>query len=143
MAILISALVEQYMSPSLEQLEDNDWGPPNWQSHLVTICYQLRKKDIDALSTEELRVMIGQNIGIPHLLPIALNMLEANPLAEGSCYPDDLLHSVVLIKTDFYQSETLLARRVASICRQAIPGLTSEDSTLCKLFSDFADKWES
>ena len=35
--------------------------------------------------------MIGQNIGLFYLVPIALDVLERNPLARGNFYPGDLL----------------------------------------------------
>ncbi len=31
--------------------------------------------------------MIGQSIGLPSLVPLALDILEQNPLAEGECRP--------------------------------------------------------
>ena len=42
--------------------------------------------------------MIGQNIGLVYLVPLALNELRKCPLAEGDYYPGDLLNMV--LRTD-------------------------------------------
>lgn len=43
------------------------------------------------LSPGDLRVLIGQQEGLRWLLPIALRVLIADPLVEGSYYEGDLL----------------------------------------------------
>lgn len=44
---------------------------------------------------EDLRIMIGQNIGLCYLMPLAIKVLEENILAEGDFYGGDLLKSVL------------------------------------------------
>ena len=52
---------------TLTELEGKDWGPPTFESHLVTTIYQLRHKPLDAFTVENLRIMIGQNIALEWL----------------------------------------------------------------------------
>jgi len=80
---------------SLEELEGVEWGEPRFDSHLARTCHRLRTKPLDAFTFEELRIMIGQRIGLPHLVPRAVAALEREPLAEADNYPGDLLASVV------------------------------------------------
>ena len=47
--------------------------------------------------------MIGQKIGTQHLLPYALDRLEQNPLAEGDCYPGDLLSSILRLPSEYWE----------------------------------------
>ena len=88
---------------SLEQLENEEWGPPTVDSYLASTCHMLRKKPIGEFSTEDLRIMIGQNIGTMFLIPLALEKLADNPLAESHYYPGDLLSSVLTLPNSFWK----------------------------------------
>jgi hypothetical protein len=88
---------------SLEELEGVIWGEPQYSSYLVVTCHHLRKKPLDEFIVEDLRIMIGQNIGLPYLLPLALAHLRENPFASGDYYDGDLLKSVLTVKPEFWQ----------------------------------------
>jgi hypothetical protein len=79
---------------SLQQLEEQDWGEPTFDSHLVHDCHRLRRIPLKDFTLENLRIMLGQDIGTKYLFPIALEHLEHNPLAEADLYEGDLLVSV-------------------------------------------------
>lgn len=87
----------------MDELEEVTWGEPPYDSSLVQTCHRLRKKPIGKFSVEDLRIMIGQQIGLFFLVPIALEVLEKDPLAEGDCYPGDLLNSAMNIDSTFWQ----------------------------------------
>lgn len=79
------------MSETIEKLEGVAWGEPEYDSNLVTTCHQLRKKPIDEFGIEDLRVMIGQNIGTKHLMPRALKLLRrtrslGTTTTQANCY---------------------------------------------------------
>ena len=38
--------------PTLEELESEVWPAPEFDSHLIVTCYQLRKKPIEDFTTE-------------------------------------------------------------------------------------------
>lgn len=42
-----------------------------------------------------MRLLIGQDVGLPYLLPLALKVLRDNPMAEGDMYEGDLLSAVL------------------------------------------------
>ena len=83
------------MTRTLEELERSNWGEPTFDSYLVTTCHALRRKPLADFGTEDLRIMIGQNIGVSFLLPLAVRVLQADPLASGDCYHGDLLVAVL------------------------------------------------
>ncbi len=56
---------------------------------------ELRRKPIGDLTVEGLRVLIGQNVGLACLLPLAVEILGGNPFAEGDMYEGDLLAGVL------------------------------------------------
>lgn len=104
---------------TLEELEGKKWGPPSYPSHLVQTCHALRSKPIGTFTVEDLRIMIGQKMGLPHLIPVALDMLEQDPLAEGDYFPGDLLQNVVLA-TEFLQQHPTLKARALEVTRRAL-----------------------
>ncbi len=111
---------ELIMKKTLEQLENDYWGEPAYDSYLVTTCHRLRRKPIDDFTTEDLRIMIGQNIGLKYLIPLAMNILRDNPMASGAFYGGDLL--AVTIKCDGVQKirNDGLQGELAQLCLKAI-----------------------
>lgn len=59
--------------------------------------------------------MIGQRIGLPWLFPLALEALEAEPLAEGDFYPGDLLAAVLRVGPDLWLGEPVWRSRTAAV----------------------------
>ncbi|MEU0602492.1 contact-dependent growth inhibition system immunity protein [Streptomyces sp. NPDC006393] len=81
---------------SLEELERDRWPAPSGDAtRLVATAHELRRKPIGALTVEDMRLLIGQNIGLTHLLPLALEVLRLDPMAEGDMYEGDLLVAVL------------------------------------------------
>jgi hypothetical protein len=92
-------------SKSLDELDPPAWKDSGVASSLVATCHQLRRKPIGEFSTEDLRIMIGQSIGLRWLVPLALELIKEHPLAEGDFYPGDLLNSVLRVESDFWDRE--------------------------------------
>lgn len=81
---------------TIEEIEGVSWPEPGPEAtFLIQRCTQLRRKPLSQFTTEDLRLMIGQQIALPILLPNAVDLLLADPLAEGDYYPGDLLLNVV------------------------------------------------
>ena len=111
---------------SLQELENKDWGEANFDSHLVKECHRLRRVPLKEFSVEDLRIMIGQNIGLEYLLPLALDKLRQNPLAEGHFYPGDLLVSVLQTESSFWSAHPTLKTEAKQIADEAfeIPSIS-------------------
>jgi hypothetical protein len=110
----------------LQELEHDDWGEPNFSSHLVTTCHRLRRKPLNEFSVEDLRIMIGQGIGSRFLIPIAIDRLEEEPLAEGDFYPGDLFTAVLRTDESFWAGhpECLIrARKIVRRVKDSAPSL--------------------
>ncbi len=80
---------------TLEQLENEVWGEPEFNSHVVTRCHELRKIALKDLQIEDMRLMIGQGFSLEYLIPLAIEELKKNIAAEGDFYEGDLLISVI------------------------------------------------
>jgi hypothetical protein len=92
------------LGKTIEQLEKKYIETQAGDSYLITTCENLRKKLLKDFESEDLRIMIGQNIGLKYLIPIAIEVLENNILAEGDFYVGDLLKSVLTSDKAFWKT---------------------------------------
>jgi hypothetical protein len=104
-------------SRTLQDLEGDDWGEPEEgdDSHVVTTSHALRRKPLREFTAEDLRFMIGQQIGLQYLVPIALELLSRDPLASGHLYRGDLLLTVLRIDRAFWGEHQELIGDVESV----------------------------
>jgi contact-dependent growth inhibition (CDI) system CdiI-like immunity protein len=107
------------LDKSLQELEHKDWGEPTYDSYLVTTIHRLRRVPLRQFTVEDLRIMIGQNIGLQYLVPLALEHLRRNPLAEGDYYPGDLLKMVLSADAKFWQNHPEWRKEVDEIAQRA------------------------
>ena len=116
-------------SKSLQHLEGQDWGEPTYDSHLVTECHRLRCIPLREFTAENLRIMIGQQIGLPYLIPLALEMLRGNPFIAGDLYEGDLLAAVLRADSRFWIASPELRAEAARIAQLALSLLPTLDDT--------------
>ena len=107
-------------SKSLQELDGQDWGEPTFDSHLVTECHRLRRVPLRDFTVEDLRITIGQQIGLDYLIPLALERLEDDPFAEGAYYPCDLLVSVLRAEVRFWRIHPELRESLIAITERAV-----------------------
>jgi hypothetical protein len=104
---------ESLLSRTLAQLERGSLPPSReTDTHLVRTCLDLMQIPIGQLTTENLRMLILQDIGLKHLIPLALDKLETDPFAAGDYYDGDLLHAVVRASVKFWSAEPQLRLRL-------------------------------
>ena len=87
--------MKQNRNLTLEEIDGELWGTPVYPSQLVATCHALRRKALKDFSIEDLRIMIGQGMNLRELMPLALEQLDMDPMAEGDFYPGDLLYNVL------------------------------------------------
>jgi hypothetical protein len=118
-------LTPSELDKSLQELEQSDWGDPTYDSHLVTTVHHLRRVPLRQFSVEDLRIMIGQSIGLPYLVPLALQHLRKDSFAEGDFYPGDLLKSVLTVDRDFWRDHPQWRDEVRDIASRTLARLHS------------------
>lgn len=64
--------------------------------------------------------MIAQQIGLATLMPMAIEVLSENPLAEGDFYPGDLLKVALEVDDEWYQAHSAHAQQLSDIAEEAI-----------------------
>jgi len=118
-------------SKSLQELEGLDWGDPTFDSHLVIECHRLHRVPLCEFTVEDLRITIGQNIGLQYLVPLAIEQLSENPLAEGNYYPGDLLSNVLRADAAFWREHPDFYQQLIPIAERAL-SIASADEDICK-----------
>jgi CDI immunity proteins len=118
---------------TLDELEAVRWGEAPVDSYLLSTIHRLRKKPIGEFSVEDLRLMIGQGLGLRFLVPLALEAVERNPLAEGDYYPGDLLANLLRVDPGFWTTEWEWRDRLGSV----IDGLTDVPKELIEPVAAF------
>lgn len=90
---------------TLEQLEDDYWGPaPTKTTPVIRRSFELRQKTLDQFTPSDIDHMISQRIGLEYLINRAAGTLFDNPLLEAWAYSGDLLLTVISVGPDFWQS---------------------------------------
>ncbi|MCB1067416.1 MAG: hypothetical protein KDK56_04440 [Simkania sp.] len=102
---------------SLQELENSNWGEPKYPSHLVTECHRLRRVPLEEFTVENLRIMIGQNISLHFLIPLAIEYLEKDPLISGDMFEGDLLLAVLRSDPKFWEERPDLKHHVYDIAK--------------------------
>lgn len=98
---------------SLEELERDRWPvPPGDATRLVATAHALRRKPIGELTVEDMRLLIRQNVSLAHLLPLALEVLRLDPMAEGHMYEGDLLAAVLTRSPEVWGKSPELGREL-------------------------------
>jgi hypothetical protein len=90
------------LSKSLQDIDGEDWGEVTGPTDLVVTCHRLRRKPLRDLDDHELRIGIGQAIGLSYLVPVALARLEADPMIQATFFPGDLLKNVLKAPAQFW-----------------------------------------
>ncbi|MEH0984684.1 contact-dependent growth inhibition system immunity protein [Micromonospora sp. CPCC 205556] len=116
---------------TIEQLEREVWPDPGPDAtFLVSRCAELRRKPLAEFTVEDLRIMLGQEIGVPALLPRAVQVLLRDPLAEGDHHPGDLLLNVLRLPDSAWSNLRAERQRLASVLAELVAGFPFSDPDL-------------
>ena len=103
-------------SKSIAELEGVEWPPLKGGAPPSALrCHALRKKPISQLEVADLRLLIGQDVGLPFSVPLALDILERDPLIEAEHYRGDLLAAVLRAAPQFYGERPEVRSRVEKL----------------------------
>lgn len=110
-------------------------GSPPFRSSLIDRCERLLVTPLRDFKPGDLRVMLHQRFYPETLVPLALPLLEQEPLLDANRYPGDLLSSVLHQNAAFWSNSPDLFLRVHAITDRAFP----EDELLEPVRRDIED----
>ncbi|QKJ28824.1 hypothetical protein HQ865_03300 [Mucilaginibacter mali] len=112
-------LEQNWRSKSVTVLENSDYGDPETApTPLVKRCLEYVRIPVGNLDIEQLRLLIGQQIGLPYLIVQALTHLEKDILSEGDFYPGDLLKSIISVDVLFWKAHSDLYRQLKTLIKK-------------------------
>ena len=109
----MEAFENNWRQKSIENLEKDYWGPPPKDSTpLVDKVHHLRAMQIEKLEVKDIRLLIGQGVGLKFLIPLALDILRDDLFTEAEFYPGDLLQKIMNVDDDFWANDVGLKVQV-------------------------------
>lgn len=100
----MKALENNWRQKSIENLEKSFWGqPPTDSTPLVEKVHRLRTIQIEKLEPKDIRLLIGQNVGLKYLITLALDILRNDLFIDAELYEGDLLQNVINVDRDFWK----------------------------------------
>jgi CDI immunity proteins len=124
---------------TLDTVDPPAWGPaPPGATALIKRCHELRTKPLVDFTVDDLRVMIGEQIALNRLVPLAVERLRPDPLMAEVDYPADLLASVLGVDAAFWalSLDTMVEmRKLAENLRERFrlePGLLELTNTFIR-----------
>ena len=112
---------------SLEEMENDFWGIPAFDSPIIVECYRLRKIPVSHLKPKDIRLLISQEIGLPILVPISLDLLEDNPLIIFEDFRGDLLKTLCHVKQTYWNQNQEQYVQYRFIAAKALEDLLSSE----------------
>jgi hypothetical protein len=101
---------------SLEELEHKAWHtPPMNSSPAVMRCVALRSTKLRDYSAADIRFMIGQNIGLKYLIPLAIQKISANILLNTGYYEGDLLKTMLTSDPGFWDKNANMLHKMSML----------------------------
>lgn len=91
-----------------------------------------------------MRVLIGQQRFLEYLVPMALNILAQNPLAEGNYHAGDLLIAVIKAKKEYWEAHEEYQKILKKIVTTLIQNKKDDGDGECELNTRYViQAWES
>jgi hypothetical protein len=116
---------------------------PPGGSYLARTALQLRREPVGALTPEDLRLLIGQQISVNVLVPCALALLATDPMTEGDFGPGDLLAAVMKLPAEYWAAHpahSIAARKVATAARDILADQHEDTDVLPAEIDAFLDR---
>ncbi|MFF1796128.1 contact-dependent growth inhibition system immunity protein, partial [Kitasatospora sp. NPDC058263] len=110
------------LEPDREPDRESGRGPdlPVGATRLVATAHAPRRKPVGELTVEDLRLLIRQDVGLPPLLPRALDVLRDDPMVAGDFYEGDLLHAVLTRSPGVWSRQPALGHRLRRILAESV-----------------------
>jgi hypothetical protein len=97
---------------SLKNIKSNSEKATSLTKRVGNLIFNKRVEDLEI---EDLRLLIGQNEALDICIPLALEILKSNPMAEGDFFAGDLLKNTLQADIDFWKSNKELKNQLERI----------------------------
>ena len=104
-------------SDNLQDIENSDWGEPSAATSVERTVRELRRVPIGELTADQMALLVRQGVGLPTLVPLALDSLENEIAPAAEMYPGELLLS--LISANHWHDIPQFRRRLVTLIENA------------------------
>lgn len=126
----------------LESLKQTSYTA-TYTSHLAQTVAALHEKPLNLFEIEDVRMMIGQQRALEYLVPMALNILMQNPLAEGDYHAGDLLIATIKAKKEYWEAHQEYQKILEEIVITLIQNKKDDGDGECELNMRYITRaWE-
>lgn len=117
-------------SKSLQELENDDWGEPppdEARSSLVQRVYNLRRVPLRDISALDLTTLIGQQLSLKYVVPVAIARLQQDPWGqhEDQFWTGMLLGRVMELGQEFWRDNPDLLSAMQPVLERAFATIDS------------------
>ncbi len=120
----------KYLDKTLQQLLDIKWTaentPTDEDSNVVRRGYSVTLKQLKDFTYEDVRFCLSQEIGLIFVVPMAIDILNNDILAEGHMYPGDIVRNLLRVDAEFWNLHTDLALEVKRVCTCGLEQLLAD-----------------
>jgi len=114
----MKTLENNWRQKSIENLEKDFWGQsPRDATPLVDKVHRLRTIQIEKLEPGDIRLLIGQKVGLRFLIPVALEILRDDLFIDTDFYNGDLMQNVMQVDTDFWDANKELKEQLDGLLK--------------------------
>lgn len=105
---------------SLIELEPEQWDPDSLSPLQAQMALKLAGKPLRKLAPPELEALIAENLGLPFLVPLAVERLREEPFLQAARHPGDLLTTVMEVDLRFWLERYDLWLTMIEILEEAV-----------------------
>ena len=113
------------LDASIQTLEGSDWGEARFGTALVRAGHALRRKKLRELTDDDIRLGLGQQIGLRYLVPLALQRLRQDVFIRTHYFDGDMLANVLNIPGDFWDAHKDWQAEAEELAQRYIAGHAS------------------
>ncbi len=96
-------LENNWRQKTLENLEKDFWGKPNYDSYLVRRAHEIRKIPLSDLTNDDIAMMVRQKFSLDYIIPLAIDKLKIDILAHGETGVEGAIMDAILrVPKDFW-----------------------------------------
>ena len=116
--------VSKYLDKTMTQLLEIVWTkdniPTEDDSNVVRRHYSVTLKKLKDFSNEDVRFCLSQEIGLTYVVPLAIEILREDILAEGHMYPGDIVSNLLNVDAEYWDLHVNHALEVQGILSRAL-----------------------
>lgn len=125
------------LSKSIEELENSYWQDCGLNTYVVRTGQAARKKPLSQLTNEEIRLLIGQKIGLKYVIPLAVSIVSAEPFIEVTFYEGDLLGELLQLSEADWKDNPEELESFKTVVRENISAIRSCEYVSVRLSGSF------